>query len=206
MHVNNCCKMSVVNPSTMRDYSQLSPAAERIVDVAESLIQRKGFNGFSYEDIAKTVGIRKPSVHHHFTTKADLATVVTKRYVGRFVSALENLDRSISEPRKRLLAYAQLFQETYNNNRDLCLCGMLGAESETLPASVREQLQQFFQANLNWLSATLAQAWPERADSAPSLAMLLLSALEGAMIVGRSRPEADAPAQVAQAFLEQLRS
>jgi TetR/AcrR family transcriptional repressor of nem operon len=81
---------------------------------------------------------------------------------------------------------------------------MLGAESETLPASVREQLKQFFEANLNWLKATLVQARPERAASAQALAMLLLSALEGAMIVGRSRPEADAPAQVAQAFLEQL--
>ncbi|MEI7784440.1 MAG: TetR/AcrR family transcriptional regulator [Betaproteobacteria bacterium] len=188
----------------MRDYTQLSPAAERIVDVAEALIQRQGFNGFSYEDIARTVGIRKPSVHHHFATKADLATVVTQRYVQRFVSALANLDRSIGEPAKRLLAYAQLFQETYNNNRNLCLCGMLGAESETLPASVREPLRQFFEANLRWLAATLAQAWPHRSASAQALAMLLLSALEGAMIVGRSRPEADAPAQVAQAFLEQL--
>ena len=197
-------KCVVVPKSSMRDYTQLSPAAERIVDVAEALIQHQGFNGFSYEDIAQTVGIRKPSVHHHFATKADLATVVTQRYVQRFISALENLDRSIAEPRKRLLAYAQLFQVTYNNNRHLCLCGMLGAESETLPASVREQLKQFFEANLNWLKATLVQARPERAASAQALAMLLLSALEGAMIVGRSRPEADAPAQVAQAFLEQL--
>lgn len=197
-------KCVVLPKSSMRDYTQLSPAAERIVDVAEALIQHQGFNGFSYEDIAQTVGIRKPSVHHHFATKADLATVVTQRYVQRFISALENLERSIAEPRKRLLAYAQLFQETYNNNRHLCLCGMLGAESETLPVSVREQLKQFFEANLNWLKATLVQARPERAASAQALAMLLLSALEGAMIVGRSRPEADAPAQVAQAFLEQL--
>ena len=190
----------------MRDYSQLSPAAERIVDVAEALIQRQGFNGFSYEDIAQTVGIRKPSVHHHFATKADLATVVTHRYVQRFSHALGNLDRSIADPHKRLLAYAQLFQDTYNNNRDLCLCGMLGAESGTLPESVREQLSPFFQLNLSWLTQTLAEAWPARAEQAQSLAMLLLSALEGAMIVGRSRPEADAPAQVAQAFLEQLRT
>lgn len=187
----------------MRDYTQLSPAAERIVDVAEALIQRQGFNGFSYEDIAQSVGIRKPSVHHHFATKADLTTVVTQRYVQRFSDALDLLDQQPMAARERLLAYAQLFQDTYKNSRRLCLCGMLGAEMETLPESVRVHLQRFFDLNLQWLSTTLAQAWPARASQSQSLALLLLSALEGAMVVGRGQPESDAPMQVARAFLDQ---
>jgi TetR/AcrR family transcriptional repressor of nem operon len=196
--------MPTQDEPTMRDYTQLSPAAERIVDVAEALIQRQGFNGFSYEDIAQTVGIRKPSVHHHFATKADLATVVTQRYVQRFSDALDSLDQQALSPRERLLSYARLFQDTYQHNRRLCLCGMLGAEQETLPESVRAHLQRFFDLNLQWLSASLAQAWPDRSAQAKHLALLLLSALEGSMVVGRHQTEDDAPMQVAQAFLNQL--
>lgn len=187
----------------MRNYTDLSPAAERIVDVAEGLIQRQGFNGFSYEDIAQSVGIRKPSVHHHFATKADLASVVTQRYVQRFGQSLAGLDQNLLVPRERLLAYAQLFQDTFQNKR-LCLCGMLGAESQTLPETVQAHLQVFFEMNLRWLTTTLAHGWPAHAAKAEPRALLLFSALEGSMIVGRTLPVADAPVQVAQAFLEQF--
>ncbi|MDP2026901.1 TetR/AcrR family transcriptional regulator [Sulfuriferula sp.] len=36
------------------------------------MVQRRGFNDFSYADIANEVGIRKASLHHHFPTKTDL--------------------------------------------------------------------------------------------------------------------------------------
>lgn len=187
----------------MRDYQQLSPAAERIVDVAEDLIQRQGFNGFSYEDIAQAVGIRKPSVHHHFATKAELATVVTQRYVHRFSESLRHLQSSHPLPRERLMAYAQLFQTSYQNKR-LCLCGMMGAESETLPESVRVHLLAFFELNVQWLQPILAQGWPSRPEQAERRAMLLFSALEGSMIVGRTLLMPDAPLHAMQSFLEQL--
>ena len=181
-------KCVVLPKSSMRDYTQLSPAAERIVDVAEALIQHQGFNGFSYEDIAQTVGIRKPSVHHHFATKADLATVVTQRYVQRFISALENLDRSIAEPRKRLLAYAQLFQETYNNNRHLCLCGMLATELSVLPDGVPERVRAFFSAQIAWLQQAIAMGQTRgelsRRRSAKQSAEFVLGTLQGAMLLG----------------------
>ena len=142
----------------MRTYTDLSIAAERIVDVAESLIQRQGFNGFSYHNIARAVGIRKPSVHHHFVTKADLVTLVTQRYVHRFITQLERLDRRHALPKQRLLGYAQLFQDT-GQSEGLCSWGMLVAESERLPTPIQEHLQAFFNANLLWLTATLAMAW-----------------------------------------------
>ncbi|MEZ7816058.1 MAG: TetR/AcrR family transcriptional regulator [Burkholderiaceae bacterium] len=142
----------------MRTYTDLSIAAERIVDVAESLIQRQGFNGFSYDNIARAVGIRKPSVHHHFVTKADLVTLVTQRYVHRFITQLERLNRRHALPKQRLLGYAQLFQDT-GQSEGLCSWGMLVAESERLPTPIQEHLQAFFNANLLWLTATLAMAW-----------------------------------------------
>jgi TetR/AcrR family transcriptional repressor of nem operon len=187
----------------MRDFQHLSPAAERILDVAETLIQRQGYNGFSYEDIAQAVGIRKPSVHHHFATKADLTTVVAQRYVERFTHSLESLERTQAKPHDRLVAYAQVFQEHYQDKR-LCLCGMLGAESETLPASVRAQLQAFYELNLRWLASTLVQGWPSHASQADQMALLLFSALEGSMIVGRTLSLADAPLNVVHAFLNPL--
>ncbi|MFX5555137.1 TetR/AcrR family transcriptional regulator, partial [Acinetobacter baumannii] len=46
--------------------------ADDILACARSLIIAGGYNGFSYADIADVVGIRKPSIHHHFPSKAEL--------------------------------------------------------------------------------------------------------------------------------------
>ena len=44
--------------------------AEQILDVAEGLVQTRGFNSFSYADIAKQLGITTASLHYHFGSKA----------------------------------------------------------------------------------------------------------------------------------------
>ena len=46
--------------------------AGRILDVAERLVQLRGFNGFSYADVAAELGITKASLHYHFPGKAEL--------------------------------------------------------------------------------------------------------------------------------------
>lgn len=64
------------------------PTAERILDVAQELVQTGSYNAFSFNHIAERVGIRKPSVLHHFTNKAALVIAVVERYQ---LSMLEKL-------------------------------------------------------------------------------------------------------------------
>ena len=59
---------------------------------------------------------------------------------------------------------------------------------ETLPEPVRQELQRFFEINLAWLTVVLDKARAPEAPDASQLALLLLSALEGSMIVGRTPP------------------
>ena len=69
----------------MKHFSEISPTAERVVDAAEGLVQQHGYNGFSYDDVAQLVGIKKPSIHHHFPKKGAVSythlTLPTKRIV-----------------------------------------------------------------------------------------------------------------------------
>jgi TetR/AcrR family transcriptional repressor of nem operon len=53
---------------------------QRILDVAEQLVQTRGFNGFSYADIAAAVGLTKATLHYHFATKAELGRRLIERY------------------------------------------------------------------------------------------------------------------------------
>lgn len=190
----------------MKHFAELTPAAERIVDSAELMLQQVGFNGFSYEDIARQVGIKKPSVHHHFPTKIELVVVVTQRYTHRFRAQLLHIEGVHAHAVERLKAYAQLFAATFAQERRLCICGMLGAEADALPEEIRAQVCRFFRVNLDWLETVIAegQANGELIATPPaaSLAALWLSALEGAMLVGRGWTETQGPAAVAQALLQ----
>ena len=61
--------------------------AERILDVAERLVQTRGFNGFSYADIAGELGMTKAALHYHFAGKAELGEALVTRYAERFAAA-----------------------------------------------------------------------------------------------------------------------
>ena len=166
-----------------------SDTAARILDVAERLVQQRGFNGFSYADVAGQLGVAKPSLHYHFAGKAQLGEALLARYTQRFAAALALIDSSPSGARTKLQRYTELYAQVLDGDR-LCLCGMLAAEYETLPERMRESLLRFFDGNERWLSRVLHQGRQAgelryRGTDAEQ-ARLLLGALEGAMLVARA--------------------
>ena len=66
--------------------------ATRILDSAESLVQVRGFNGFSYADVAAELAVTKASLHYHFPGKAELGRALIARYATRFNAALAGID------------------------------------------------------------------------------------------------------------------
>ncbi|NRR32529.1 TetR/AcrR family transcriptional regulator [Oxalobacteraceae bacterium] len=193
----------------MKHFADITSAAERVVDVAEDLMQQHGFNGFSYDDVAGRIGIKKPSIHHHFATKSELVTVVVQRYTHRVREYLLAIDGQHGDAPARLRAYAAMFERTYDRERRLCLCGMLGAELETLPEQVAGEVKRFFKINADWLGEVFAEGQaagtvvgkPGGKPGAANLADAYLCALEGAMVVGRGMRSDRSPALVAETFL-----
>lgn len=185
-----------------------SGTAARVMDVAQALIQQRGYAGFSFDDVATVVGIRKPSVHYHFRTKAELVAATTSRYTERFESALAAIDITRDLPLTRLKAYVELFGATYAQGGRLCVCGMLGAEADGLPAEVVDAVKAFFALNLQWLTVTFRDAQREgvlhTSPSSKALAELLLSTLEGAMVLGRGGRVGGGPLAVGKTLLRSL--
>ena len=170
-----------------------APTASRVLDVAERLVQVRGFNGFSYADIAAELHITKASLHYHFATKADLGEALIVRYATRFFGALDAADGDDRTAPAKLSAYAKLYADVLSQQR-MCLCGMLAAEYPTLPPPMQSAVLEFFDQNEAWLQAVLEQGRTERTleFTGPSrnTARMIISGLEGAMLV--TRPYGDA--------------
>ncbi len=161
-------------------------SATRVLDVAERLVQQRGFNGFSYADIAAELGVTKPSLHYHFATKADLGAAVVTRYTARFDLALDGLaDRP---PREQLTGYAALYRAVLEQDR-MCLCGMLAADFATLPAPMQAAVLGFFAHSEAWLQHVLLAGRADgtlRWHGTPlDAARMVIDCLEGALLVAR---------------------
>ena len=162
--------------------------ATQILDAGERLVQERGFNGFSYADIARELGVTKAALHYHFASKAELGDALIERYAQRFFDALGRVDLDVADAREKLRAYAQLYADVFRDDR-MCLCGMLAADYATLPDPMRARVVRFFDDNEVWLGRVLEEgrkAGTIRFKGSPRpVARTLIGGLEGAMLVAR---------------------
>ena len=95
-------------------------AATAILDVAERLAQTRGYNGFSYADIAAQLGVTRASLHYHFPSKAELGRALVERYRGLFGAALDAIAKQAEEAHGNLKRYVRLYYSVLSNER-MCL-------------------------------------------------------------------------------------
>ena len=159
-----------------------------ILDAAERLVQVRGFNGFSYADIATELDLTKASLHYHFAGKAELGRALIERYTDRFGRALDEIEAAGGTAPAKLAAYAEIYAAVLRDRR-MCLCGMLAADYDTLAEPMRAAVVDFFDRNEAWLVRVLEQGEREGtlrlSGSASEAAQALVSGLEGAMLIAR---------------------
>jgi TetR/AcrR family transcriptional repressor of nem operon len=162
--------------------------AMRVLDVAERLVQIRGFNGFSYADVAAELRVTKAALHYHFASKGELGAALIERYCGRLAANLAALAAANRSAAARLRGYAALYRNMLREER-LCLCGMLAAEYQTLPQVMQSAVIRFFTLNEAWLAEVLTEGAAageiQLAGSAQDAAVALVAGLEGAMLVTR---------------------
>ena len=160
----------------------------RILDVAEGLLQVRGYNGFSYRDVASELGITRAALHYHFPGKAELGQALIERYASRFAAALEHLDATAPDAAAKLRGYVALYTDVLSAGR-MCLCGMLAAEHRTLPDPLQQAVGEFFSFNTSWLRKVLEEGCADGSLRCPGTpedtASMVLGALEGAMLITR---------------------
>jgi TetR/AcrR family transcriptional regulator, transcriptional repressor for nem operon len=173
---------------TRRQQRGEADTASQILDVAERLVQSRGFNGFSYADVASELKISKASLHYHFPGKAELGEALIARYAARFAEALEAIDERGDDATVKLEAYASIYADVLRDRR-MCLCGMLAADYDTLPKPMRDAVIGFFDENEAWLTGVLEQGQVQGSlrlgGSTSEAAQALVSGLEGALLIAR---------------------
>ena len=165
-------------------------SSQLILDIAQQLVQTRGYNSFSYADVAAALGMTKASLHYHFASKAQLGVSLIDRYTDRFQQELDSISQSGGDAATKLQHYVRIFSQVLGDDR-MCLCGMLAAEFVTLPKSMQEALDHFFGSNERWLVSVLEDGQASRElhfnGPAADMAQFLVGSLEGTMLLARSQ-------------------
>jgi TetR/AcrR family transcriptional repressor of nem operon len=188
-----------------------SNTADRIRETAHDLIAERGYFGFSYADIAETVGVRKASIHHHFPAKVDLVVATLKEHRAKLVEAAAGLDSAVADPLQRMRLYVQYWAECVKNNkRPICIAALLSAELPALPEEIQAEVQLHFKYLVSWIKATLKEGSRNghiRLEySAEVEAQSFVALVHGAMISARALSSTEIFTSVTKSALERFRS
>ncbi|OZI77315.1 TetR/AcrR family transcriptional regulator [Bordetella genomosp. 12] len=189
--------------------TELSPRAAEIVDHAKQLLAEGGYHGFSYADVSKRVHIGKPSIHHHFPSKADLVLTVVNQHRQQARSGLAALDSHVTDPLARLTAYTDYWAKCIREgSQSMCICAMLAAEQTMIPPEIASEVRGYFEDLSGWLARVLdagaAGGSIVLRDSAAIEAQTFMATVHGAMLTARALNDPQAFQTIAQAAIHRL--
>ncbi|MFD2262447.1 TetR/AcrR family transcriptional regulator [Lacibacterium aquatile] len=171
--------------------ANLSTTSDEILSCARSLLLEGGYNGFSYADISKVVGIRKASIHHHFPSKVDLVRTLVVQYREAAEAGIAEMERRISDPVGQLRAYVGYWEACIlNQTAPFCVCALLASQIPVLPEEVVLEVRAHFRSLSAWLTSVLErgarQGGLTLTGSARAEAEVFLATVHGAMLSARA--------------------
>lgn len=170
---------------------------KRILDAAEALVLEHGFAGTGIESILERADLTKGGFFYHFSSKAELARALLKRYAARDLAELdallERVERLTDDPVRKALLFVGLYEDAVARAEDPnpgCLfasycyeAGLL--DDETLEIAGRTLLA--WRERLGGLLRRAFEARPPRAEVDPDdLADAFTAVVEGGLVLGRA--------------------
>ena len=161
---------------------------QRILDSAQRLTQTRSFHGFSFQDIADEVGVRKASLYHHFDSKDDVAVAMLKRAADWVRAELKKTEER--EPKERLEAYFDIFHQIYGKGERMCPGGSFAAVFDAVSSPVQTAVHRFAKMHVDWLEDVVRDGVEQGqftiGDQRPrDVAAQIAAAVQGALLVGR---------------------
>jgi TetR/AcrR family transcriptional regulator, transcriptional repressor for nem operon len=166
--------------------ASLEPAStrEQILRVARELIQTRSYLGFSFQDVADQVGIRKPSLYHHFPTKEALGIEVMREATQAF---RDWAGARVRTPQASLDGYFRMYRDGLRAGSSVCPAGALAPGWDVINDELRQAVRELRSTQVLWLTGVLGALLPERRSPVPvgELAAYVFAVCQGALLSAR---------------------
>jgi TetR/AcrR family transcriptional regulator, transcriptional repressor for nem operon len=160
------------------------PASTRdqALAAARGLIQTRSYLGFSFQDVADAVGVRKPSLYHHFPSKEALGAEV----LSEAAEAFRRWARPIAErpPADRLNAYFKMYRNDLRAGERVCPGGSFVAGWDCIEDGLRAAVREIRAEQVLWLTGVLGALLPA-GKPASAMASYVYAVCQGALSTAR---------------------
>ena len=158
---------------------------QQIVEAADDLFYRQGFEHTSFVDIAKVVHISRGNFYHHFKTKDDILNAVIKTRLDRTQHMLADWEEVGATPKDRVKSYIKILLTNWSMIKDYgCPVGTLCAELAKLNHASKAEANKVFTLFRLWLRNQFSQLG--HTQDADALAMHVLSWSQGVATLGNA--------------------
>lgn len=162
----------------------------RLLDHAEQHIRRRGVDGFSFADLARDVGIRKASIHHHFPTKLALLEALARRLRAASGTRLQAINAGFPRAADRLGAFLEWQANQCDEARAICPFLAMTSDRESLDAASIGQINRYYRDLHLWLAEVYRLGRVDGSLAVPpdpsDAALTLLTRVQGAMMLARA--------------------
>ncbi|MBO0586285.1 TetR/AcrR family transcriptional regulator [Sporosarcina sp. E16_8] len=156
----------------------------QIIELALRNIREKGYLSFSYDDLAKELGVTKASIHYHFIKKEDLGLAVCTKLKEGLEKSFLNIEQApINSDDKPWEFISRRANEIGNN--EVCPLSSLQADYNFLPMAMQESVQQLSIMEIDYLAKILDEIKKEGkleiTQDTGAFATLIISSIKGAL-------------------------
>jgi len=188
---------------------------ERLLDAAKDLVMAKGFAGTSIDDVLKATGMTKGAFFHHFKGKADLARELVKRYAMGDLNMFRDMDtqsrKASDDPLQQLMVFLKLFEIYISNSEDPapgCMYAVYTYESAQFAPDVldivSDTLREWTGIYVRKFQEVIDRYPPALPVTARQLAELIVSIIEGGLILQRAHGDTDTTRRQSEQFRNYL--
>ncbi|CAL9379349.1 TetR/AcrR family transcriptional regulator [Streptomyces sp. enrichment culture] len=168
----------------------------KLIEHAETVFRRQGFNGASVQDITSAAGVPKGSFYNHFKSKQELAAEIVRRYSdGTDFTMLKAAGRPAAE-RLRAHFAGQAVRTKGTGVEFGCLLVTMASETPTagdeVGSAVRGSLSEWTDALAEIIEQGREAGEITSSEPARDLAAFLIDAFEGGALRGKATGDADA--------------
>lgn len=155
-----------------------------ILRAARELIQTRSYLGFSFQDLADRVGIRKASLYHHFPSKEALGVAVLEQAMAAYDKWFKAFDGT---PEDGLRTYINGFRNVIGAGQRVCPAAAFIPGWDAVDSDIHQAITRLRQMQVDWLTVQLTRQGrvPDPAAVAGQIFALCQGSLIAARITGR---------------------
>ena len=152
---------------------------DQIIDAADDLFYRQGFEHTSFAHIATAVGISRGNFYYHFRSKDEILHAVIEARLAKTRDMLHDWEIDSTTPAQRIRCFIRILIMNRARIKNFgCPVGSLSTELNKLNHPSGPDANRLFSLFRNWLAGQFEQLG--RSADADDLAMQLLAASQGA--------------------------